>query len=50
MAIHADEFKAALGLNEEDAVPPVPARFESTPLDLTSDRLLAFALTRNPLL
>jgi len=42
------QFKAALGLNEEDAVPPVPARFESTPLDLTSDRLLAFALTRNP--
>jgi cobalt-zinc-cadmium efflux system outer membrane protein len=42
------EFKAALGLSETDAMPPVPAKFESTPLGLTSDRLLTFALTHNP--
>jgi outer membrane protein, heavy metal efflux system len=42
------EFKAALGLKETDAMPPVPARFESTPLSLTSDRVLTFALTHNP--
>ena len=42
------QFKAALGLSESDLTPPVPAKFESTPLDLTSDRLLAFALARNP--
>jgi outer membrane protein, heavy metal efflux system len=42
------EFKAALGLNEIDAMPPVPAKFESTPLGLTSDRVLTFALTHNP--
>lgn len=42
------QFKAALGLRESDSMPPVPAKFESTPLDLTSDRLLAFALARNP--
>ncbi len=42
------QFKAALGLNAEDAAPPVPRHFESTPLDLTSDRLFAAALARNP--
>jgi len=42
------QFKAALGLKAEDAAPPVPQKFESTPLDLTSDRLFAAALTRNP--
>ena len=42
------QFKAALGLKDADPMPPVPAKFESTPLDLTSDRLLAFALARNP--
>jgi outer membrane protein, heavy metal efflux system len=42
------QFKAALGLNAEDAAPPVPQKFESTPLDLTSDRLFAAALVRNP--
>jgi outer membrane protein, heavy metal efflux system len=42
------EFKAALGLRETDAMPPLPARFESTPLSLTSDRVLTFALTHNP--
>jgi outer membrane protein TolC len=42
------EFKAALGLSETDAMPPLPARFESTPRGLTSDRLLTLALTHNP--
>ena len=42
------QFKAALGLKAEDAAPPVPQTFESTPLDLTSDRLFATALARNP--
>jgi outer membrane protein TolC len=42
------QFKAALGLKDEDAAPPVPRQFESTPLDLTSERLLAMALARNP--
>lgn len=42
------QFKAALGLRAEDATPPVPQEFESTPLDLTSDKLFALALARNP--
>jgi outer membrane protein TolC len=42
------EFKAALGLTVTDPMPPVPTRFESTPLGVSSDRLLLFALTHNP--
>jgi cobalt-zinc-cadmium efflux system outer membrane protein len=42
------QFKAALGLKAEDATPPVPLKFESTSLDLTSDGLFASALARNP--
>ena len=42
------QFKAALGLKAEDAAPPAPQKFESTPLDLTSDQLFARALARNP--
>jgi cobalt-zinc-cadmium efflux system outer membrane protein len=42
------QFKAALGMKAEDAAPPVPQKFESTPLDLTSDGLFAAALARNP--
>ena len=42
------QFKAALGLKTEDTAPPVPQKFESTPLDLTSDKLFAAALIRNP--
>jgi len=42
------QFKAALGLSAEQPDPPVPATFESTPLDMTSDRLFAEALARNP--
>lgn len=42
------QFKAALGLRPGDAFPPVPRRFESTPRELTSEKLLAAALARNP--
>lgn len=42
------QFKAALGMKAEDAAPPVPQKFESTPLNLTSDGLFAAALARNP--
>jgi cobalt-zinc-cadmium efflux system outer membrane protein len=42
------QFKAALGLAAEQPNPPVPAQFESTPLDLSSDQLFASALARNP--
>jgi cobalt-zinc-cadmium efflux system outer membrane protein len=42
------QFKAALGLKEQDSSPPMPGQFESTPLDLTAENLLATALTRNP--
>jgi len=41
------QFKAALGLKAEDPDPPVPARFESTPIDLTSERIFATALAQN---
>lgn len=42
------QFKAALGLKVGEPDPPVPAKFESTALDLTSDQLLAAAFERNP--
>ena len=42
------QFKAALGLRADQASPPMPAQFESTPLDLTSEQLFATALARNP--
>ncbi|MGO9204521.1 MAG: TolC family protein [Limisphaerales bacterium] len=41
------QFKAALGLKAEEPAPPIPQRFESTSLDLTSDKLLETALARN---
>ena len=41
------QFKAALGMKAQDPAPPVPQRFESTSLDLTSDKLLETALARN---
>ncbi len=41
------QFKAALGLKLQAADPPVPTRFESTTLDLTSDQIFATALARN---
>jgi len=42
------QFSAALGLKSEDVVPPIPNQFESTPLDLNPDPILASALARNP--
>ena len=42
------QFKGALGLTREHADPPVPTEFESTPLDLNADDLLATAFARNP--
>ncbi|HEV2393185.1 MAG TPA: TolC family protein [Verrucomicrobiae bacterium] len=41
------QFKAALGLKAEDPAPPMPQRFESTPLDLTADKLFDMALAQN---
>jgi outer membrane protein TolC len=41
------QFKAALGIKVEEPAPPVPARFESTPLDLSSDDVFAKALAQN---
>lgn len=41
------QFKAALGLGPGDPPPPVPARFESTPLDVPPDKLLEKALAEN---
>src|SRR5687768_8191663 len=42
------QFKAALGLKANAVSPPVPHNYESTPLDLTSEKLFATALARNP--
>lgn len=41
------QFKAALGLGPAESTPPIPSRFESTPLDLTADKLLETALAQN---
>lgn len=42
------QFKAALGLAATNAEPPMPARFETTSLDLTPEQALATAFARNP--
>jgi len=42
------QFKAALGLKRSDPAPPVPLRFQSTPLNLASEDLISSALARNP--
>jgi outer membrane protein TolC len=42
------QLKAALGLQSHEPNPPAPRTFESTPLDLTPERVLATALARNP--
>lgn len=42
------QFEAALGRDGETEAPPVPQRFESTPLEITSEKLLTEALARNP--
>jgi len=41
------QFKAALGLGPNDPAPPVPSRFESTPLEVSADKLLEKALAEN---
>jgi outer membrane protein TolC len=42
------QFKGALGMKRDQADPPRPSRFESTPLDLSGDALLDTAFARNP--
>jgi len=44
------QFKAALGMRPDEPAPKVPARFESTPLDLTADKSLEAALAESTLL
>jgi outer membrane protein TolC len=40
-------FKAALGLKAGEPTPPMPQHFQSTPLDLTADKLFETALVQN---
>ncbi len=42
------QLKGALGLRPDQPDPPQPSEFESTPLDLTGDKVLAIAFERNP--
>jgi hypothetical protein len=42
------QLKVALGLKAEEAAPPVPAKLETTPLDLTGEKLFTTLLARNP--
>jgi cobalt-zinc-cadmium efflux system outer membrane protein len=42
------QLKGALGLAHDQPDPPVPARFESTPLELNGEALLEKAFARNP--
>lgn len=42
------QFKAALGLPADAPEPPLPARFETTPLTVAPANLLAAAYARNP--
>lgn len=41
------QFKAALGLGGNDPEPPMPAHFESTPLDLSAEEVFRSALEQN---
>lgn len=41
------QFKAALGMKAEEPAPPMPQHFDSTSMDLTSDKLWAAALAQN---
>lgn len=41
-------FKGALGIKPFEPDPPIPARFEFTPLDISEDKLLETALAKNP--
>ena len=42
------QMKAALGLKYDQLDPPVPAQFETTPVDVNPDQVLAAAVARNP--
>src|ERR1035437_8340718 len=42
------QWRAALGIEPNDPTPPVPARLESTPLDVAADKWLEQALGENP--
>jgi len=42
------QFKAALGLPADAPAPPLPARFETTPLSVAPSNLLAAAYAHNP--
>lgn len=42
------QFKGALGMTRDQADPPLPSGFETTPLNLNADDLLATAFARNP--
>ncbi|MFZ2655305.1 MAG: TolC family protein [Victivallales bacterium] len=42
------KLKTALGMSADKPDPPVPAQFESTPLDMGYDQLLAAAMAHNP--
>src|SRR6185295_18778487 len=41
------QFKGALGLKADDPTPPLPGRFETTPLDAPADKMLENALAEN---
>jgi hypothetical protein len=41
------QLKGALGIKADEPDPPIPSRFEPTPLDLTSQQILATALAQN---
>ena len=41
------QFKAALGMKAGEPTPPMPQHFESTPLDLTAEKLFETALAQN---
>jgi len=41
------QWQAALGIEPNEPTPPVPVRFESTPLDLAADKWLEQALAEN---
>ncbi len=42
------QLRAALGLEPDSALPPLPADFEATPVDFTPEQLFATALESNP--
>ena len=44
----ATQYKAALGMKQEQPNPPLPATFESGPSDINEETLLASAFARSP--